>query len=314
MIPRKSPRGDRGRCSTAGFTVIELLVVLFVIAVLIALVVAGVMRAREAARRLQCVQNLHQIGLGLQSYLSSFGVFPPGYQAGLGSSFLVAILPYVEQKPLYDMLENGGLTTAQQVSIGLYHCPSDGSTSHLQSTGTTSYAGNQGTGVQAYGYNGAFAYTDVIGPGQITDGTGTTAAVSEWLVGPFNVMTRDPVRSVFHTPKRWDQPGELELFASTCHNLDPLTAELTPMTVGMIWTHGDFGHTLYNHIMTIGENTCQNGAGVQTGAWTAKSNHSGGVNVLFADGDVRFIPATINPKVWTAIGTRAGGEVVSGQY
>ncbi len=310
MIPRKNPRGEGRSRPDPGFTIIELLVVLFVIGVLVALVAAGVMRAREAARRLQCTQNLHQIGLAIQNYSSTYGVFPPAHQGG---SFLTAILPYADQKPLFDMIAGGGLATAQTMSLSLYHCPSDGTTSK-QMFGTTNYAGNQGTGVQTFGYNGAFDINQAVPPSQFTDGMSTTAAVSEWLIGPFSGMIRDPVRSVFHTPKEWIQPAELELFASTCRGLDPLTASLAPTTVGAIWTHGDFGHTLYNHILTIGENTCQNGAGVQTGAWTVKSNHSGGANVLFADGDVRFILATINAKVWSAIGSRAGGEVVSEPY
>lgn len=292
---------------------IEVLVVIFVIAIVVALVLAAVMRAREAGRRIQCTQNLHQIGLGVQSYSSTYGVFPPGYQAGSGTSFLVAILPYVEMRPLHELIQNGGITTAQAISLALYHCPSDGG-SPSPPFGPTNYAGNQGTGVQAFGYNGAFANEAVVSPSQFTDGTSTTAPVSEWLIGTVFGLGRDPARSAFHTPESWTNANQLDIFAAACRGLDLQTARLSHMVVGMLWTHGDFGHAYYNHILTIGENTCLNGEGVQIGAWTAKSNHSGGANVLFADGDVRFLSTSINPKVWTALGSRSGGEVVSGAY
>src|SRR4051794_1301589 len=98
-----------------GFTLIELLVVIAIIAVLIALLLPAVQAAREAARRAQCVNNLKQLGLGVQNYLSTNDAFPPllgnfglnGNQpASTGGPWVlgwaVALLPYIEQQQLFN--------------------------------------------------------------------------------------------------------------------------------------------------------------------------------------------------------------------
>src|SRR5262249_7780029 len=103
-----------------GFTLIELLVVIAIIAVLIALLLPAVQSAREAARRIQCVNNLKQIGIALHNYHQAFTVFPPGYTSnwkrdgtdsglaqddiGMGWAWGSMILPFVEQPPLFNAI------------------------------------------------------------------------------------------------------------------------------------------------------------------------------------------------------------------
>src|SRR5947208_1793995 len=92
-----------------GFTLIELLVVVAIVAILIALLLPAVQQAREAARRSTCKNNLHQIGLALHNYQSTFNVFPPGVLGSTGTSsttnllhtWPTFILPFVEQQTLY---------------------------------------------------------------------------------------------------------------------------------------------------------------------------------------------------------------------
>ena len=91
-----------GRLGPRGFSLVELLVVIAIIGILIALLLPAVQAAREAARRLQCANHLKQVGLALHNYHSSHRVLPPGGISSNELSFIVMLLPYLEQKALYD--------------------------------------------------------------------------------------------------------------------------------------------------------------------------------------------------------------------
>ena len=107
--------GSNAICGTAcmdsaptGFSLVELLVVITIIGVLIALLLPAVQAAREAARRVSCLNNLHQIGIGLQNYHAACGCFPPGgiepaFRVSNGRQFAWSafLLPYIEQESLY---------------------------------------------------------------------------------------------------------------------------------------------------------------------------------------------------------------------
>jgi prepilin-type N-terminal cleavage/methylation domain-containing protein/prepilin-type processing-associated H-X9-DG protein len=90
-----------------GFTLVELLVVIAIIGTLVALLLPAVQAAREAARRIQCVNNLKQIGLGLMNYESARGELPPGVLVPLAGNWAMMILPYLEATVLFDNLEMG---------------------------------------------------------------------------------------------------------------------------------------------------------------------------------------------------------------
>ena len=133
----RSSSGRRRR----GFTLVELLVVIAIIGILIALLLPAVQAAREAARRMQCSNNLKQIGLALHNYHTTNKAFPPGafWVCPEGElwrgSILIRLLPYIEQQPLYDQFDftvpTDGQTEANTGTLLVanivppYVCPSD---------------------------------------------------------------------------------------------------------------------------------------------------------------------------------------------
>jgi prepilin-type processing-associated H-X9-DG protein len=270
----------------------------------VALLVPAVQAAREAARRAQCAGNLHQMGVALNHHVSA-GRGVPGRLSGF--------LREIEQTALADLPRDASTPTpagqtARATTIAVFLCPSDAAPAGA--AGGTSYAGNGGVGFDASGSvrNGAFGAP----LRDFTDGLSNTAAISEWLRGNGDPNVRDPRRSVFATPQRLVNATDLKRFGDQCHGLDPQHAQLEPLGKGQDWTRSGFGYSKYNHVLGINDHTCTNGGLVEQGAWTAASAHSAGVNVLFADGHVTFVKDSIALETWRALGTRNGGEAVSG--
>jgi prepilin-type N-terminal cleavage/methylation domain-containing protein len=140
-----------------GFSLIELMVVLPIIAILIALIMPAVQLSREAARRLNCSSNLSQVSLAIHQYETAFRTFPAGNQGGY--SYMVAVLPYIDQQPLYNEIRwdsDPATAPATQIRarIPVFLCPSDDVA--VGTKGTASYSGNMGFDVQSNGYVGVF--------------------------------------------------------------------------------------------------------------------------------------------------------------
>lgn len=359
-----------------GFTLIELLVVIAIIAVLIALLLPAVQSAREAARRIHCVNNLRQLGLALHNYHSTIGSFPiaqswakttpgPNYGGNPWSAHS-QVLSHLEQSTVYNAI-NFSFAPAQALNQAYYTnstilylrlntfiCPSDGisptTLDDIRMDFNCNYSGSTGTTVEAIGAvnqtvsiqdsTGIFGFDNPILHGSrvyrvasVTDGTSNTIAYSEHLVGGVGPRVTDTRRAswgrvpevagVVSLDPTALYPQVVQALAA-CGTYARANAAATDTSVGSsfsgaTWMAGYLGTTLFNTITPPNStqyafNSCQADPlftwGL-SGFVNSTSNHSGGSNFTFADGSVRFIKSTIDLRTYWALGTRAGGEVIS---
>jgi prepilin-type N-terminal cleavage/methylation domain-containing protein len=291
-----APHPRRGR---SAFTLIELLVVIAIIAILIGLLLPAVQKVRDAAARVQCQNNLKQLGLAMHNYYDSQGYFPAGGttwtnpptyvvpgQPAVGPAQLAGwgfqILPYLEQDNVY---KGGGASTIDQCQItaisaviATFFCPARRNPRPLPPTGawygpsgtyshgSTDYAaGNlENTGVVAYGYSGNTI-------AMITDGTSNTLMFGDKRLDlAYLGQYQSDDNEGYSDGWDWD----VECYTT----LPPLPdAFLNTGTGG-----GNFG-----------------------------SSHTAGFNAGLADGSVRFISYSISQDTFAALGTISGGEVVN---
>ncbi|MEX0793840.1 MAG: DUF1559 domain-containing protein [Pirellulaceae bacterium] len=294
-----------------GFTLVELLVVIAIIGVLVALLLPAVQQARESARRMQCTNNLKQIGLALHNRHDTMKTFPLGAATVTGARFanpewayfLYDILPYNEQTAYFERLENFTLqnpwlgdgpawTLISDVPLPGYQCPSDGRTPmRAEGNGTmqatTNYLGmfsgltdHESVADNIVPRRAAFAL-GMIGKGgrrmsDLRDGTSNTIMVAEYLTG----IAADPRGS----------------FRSNRAGLQFIQAAQTPNTSVPDSIHSSF--CIEGANLPMQNLPCVGGA-EETHFASSRSVHSGGVNVLFGDGSVRFIADQVDlAGVW----------------
>lgn len=189
------------------FTLIELLVVIAIIAILIALLLPAVQQAREAARRTQCKNNCHQLGLALHNYHDTFNTFPQcefwGYRPPgdpptsilqpRNYTFLAMILPYYDQAPLYNQINFSlpawnqvvGGKNLQEWTFPVLKCPSDpgfNSGRNRHGIGWTNYAGSEGYDWwrrEGHEISGIFNLNTSVRITDIRDGTSNTILLAE---------------------------------------------------------------------------------------------------------------------------------------
>jgi prepilin-type N-terminal cleavage/methylation domain-containing protein/prepilin-type processing-associated H-X9-DG protein len=308
-------------CLRSGFTLVELLVCLFVVGLLAALLVPAVQTAREASRRTQCQSNFKQIGVALHNYHDRFRSFPPGVSEG---GPLVAILPDIDQAPLYDRFRElfaqvryDAVYQIGKTPVPVYLCPSDSGTNAHPDYYGTNYGACFGSGMQKFGLNGVFRYLEPIGPGasagtvaarDVTDGLLNTVAFAELLVGD---GSGEPRRSNWNTPDPLTAPDQFDEFIELCLTISPPVPPDAPdvWLKGRGWSDGNPSAGGYNHVLLPNTRNCHNGVDVPLGAYCAASQHSGGVHLLFADGHCGFKSDRIDLAFWRALASRDGGEV-----
>ncbi|MDB5345277.1 MAG: xcpT 17 [Schlesneria sp.] len=328
-----------------GFTLIELLVVIAIIAVLIALLLPAVQQAREAARRSQCKNNMKQLGLALHNYHDTFSAFPITYfdtSTGLGgpiqgrsTSWMIGIMPYIDQAPLFNLINTGvGLTTdprcsypatnpptnpsnpwAATQSLSVFKCPTDTSPDKL--AGRSDSAGPAAMGVTSYkacagsnwawgtwqsGSTGVYAQTRWGADANGLD-RGNGFMFRGWGF-PYTTKMKDisdgtsttfAVGEAIPSYSQWNWWWLHNATTATCSI--PLNA--APQCGGAAGLSNDSGLK-----------AC---AGDWPNNYSFMSQHTGGGHFMMADGSVTFVSKNIDYNTYRSLSTIQGGEIASNQ-
>jgi prepilin-type N-terminal cleavage/methylation domain-containing protein/prepilin-type processing-associated H-X9-DG protein len=328
------PPCHRHRGTPGGFTLIELLVVISIIGVLVALLLPAVQSAREAARRTQCINNLKQIGLAMNSYHTAFNAFPPpkiysgscakangGKGLVLNTTGFVLILPYMDQKPLFDSYNfnqassnsawNGGNTHVMGVAavnttvvgtmVAAFVCPSDDSSS-IVDTGAadqTQFA-RQNARRSCYLLSTAsHADTDCMA-------TGSPTKLDQ---GAFFSDYSSAIKNFIDGASATILAGESRMIKADPSYGPYWASGTSTSTHGVILPPGNAAYKLWLPNADYGTTAGPNPRKLP-GPGVFSSYHSGGINVVMGDGSVKTIKNGIAPAIWWALSTIRGGEVV----
>lgn len=283
------------------FTLVELLVVIAIIGILVGLLLPAVQAAREAARRMQCSNNLAQIGIAHHTFELSYGTLPSGvtnpegpirYEPiGNHTSWTVRLLPYLEQTMLYQSydMEKGVYASEnlrlRGLNVGTFTCPSDGNLYLTNSDGvkipTSNYAGSHHSKEAPIDVSndGVLFLNSHLPFNEIKDGLSNTILISEklgkgdklgWMSG-----TRDTLRNMSSINAFWEKKRA----QSNQPNVTPDDKE--EVSLGSLEVGGFSSH------------------------------HTGGVNIVRCDGSIVFLSQSTDADVRERIATRAGGELPS---
>ena len=311
-----------------GFTLIELLVVIAIIAVLIGLLLPAVQKVREAAARSACQNNLKQFALALHNYHDANNKLPPARDDNEFSAH-ARVLPYVEQSSVHRQInftvdyDDAPNAAPMATVIKTFICPSDANAAVPPEWAPTNYRVNQGSGI-LWGMpsgsganstmpapNGPFFINSTTALVGFSDGTSNTALASEHSTGSFNPAIVSPNNTFRLGQSTGFYPATPDEAYTMCEGLTPAQQQQFngQPWAGAPWLQGYHSTTIYFHVGPPNSRSCMYPSG-RIGT-AARSWHPGGVNVALGDGSVRFVTDSIPLANWRAMGSMAGGEVVT---
>jgi len=319
-----------------GFTLVELLVVIAIIGILVALLLPAVQAAREAGRRVACMNKIRQIGLAVHNHESSRGFYPPSWTSAGGWSAQARLLPYIEQKQVNQMLDfevsynDAALVNGQKLSsvrIDTFICPSEPNDLVRPKNGVNvhyplNYAMNLGewfvwdpaTGV---GGKGAFYPNSRLRSSSFLDGTSKTLCAAEVKAyTPYMRNSANATDAIPTSPAELPGGGQRKwgdtIFNNTGHT-EWVDGRVHQMGFTSTFTPGTVVSPAFAEGRDIDWNNQQEGksGSVKTyAAVTSRSYHAGVVTSVFMDGHAAKISVDIDLDVWRALSTRNGREAL----